>query len=62
MGIIEKSIILRYCQVVKHNVVLELDGNPEKQNKKSENLTCCLNSQKCLNDRGGCTNKILNLN
>ena len=62
MEIMAKSMILRYCPVVKHNVVLELDGDLETQNKRSENLTCCLNSQKCLNDRGGCTNKILNLN
>jgi hypothetical protein len=52
-----KSMDLRYCPVVKHNVVLELD-NEMQFGKKGAAVSICLNAHKCLNDRGGCTNKI----
>jgi hypothetical protein len=59
METMAKSMVLRYCPVVKHNVVLELNSERETQiNKRGKNLSCCLNSHKCLSDRGGCTNKI----
>lgn len=45
-----RSIEIRYCPVVGHNVVVE----PRDREENTEAAFVCQRAERCLNERGGC--------
>lgn len=50
-----KSVIEKYCPVVKHNVAVEVTRCGYK-----ELGSCCLNKETCEKQSGGCSNSFIN--